>query len=200
MRSSIYQQVTDQDLQAEFCTFQEKQTLFTLILRSSAWHLKPLTSCRWVTNHHDRQRLVYCTPSPIWASSASLPGTNTAPGNICPALVQPCHKPNPNRAHHGLADGISSTLRKMLWVRAGPCCVQASSLAGALQGSTEARDNHISLEMASGSTAVVEKCSSCPCIPMLRTHPTPAGGRQPFSELLASLIIDRILGNGATLE
>lgn len=83
----------------------------------------------------------------------------------------------------------------MLWVRAGPRCVQASSLAGALQGSAAARDNHISLEMASGSTAVVEKCSSCPCVLMLRTHPIPPGERRPVSELLAWLIIDRILGN-----
>lgn len=148
-----------------------------------------------MTGHHDRQRLVYCALSTIWASSASLPGTSTAPCTLCPAVVQPCHKPNPNRAHHGLADGISSALRKTLWVRAGPRCVQASSLAGALQGSAAATDNHISLEMARGSTAVAEKCSSCSCILMLHTHPIPPGGMQPFSELLASLIIDRILGN-----
>lgn len=50
-------------------------------------------------------------------------------------------------------------------------------------------------EMARGSTAVVEKCSSCPCILTLCTHPIPPRGGQPLSELLASLIIDRILGN-----
>lgn len=142
-----------------FVYFKKKTTFFTLILKSSGWHLKPLTSCCWVASHHDRQRLVYCTLSPIWARSASFPGTNTAPHTLCPGLIQPCHKPNPNRAHHGLADGISSALRKTLWVRAGPRCVQASSLAGALQGSAVARDNHISLEMPKGSTAVLEKCS-----------------------------------------
>lgn len=173
MGSSIYQQATDQDLQAEFFYISRKTNFLNtdpekICLAFKCTHILP-----WVTNHHDRQRLVYCNPSPTWVSSAFLPGTNTAPGNFCSALVQPCQKSNPNRAHHGLADGISSTLRKMLWVRAGPICVQASSLAGALQGSPAARDNHISLEMARGSTAVVEKCSSCPCIPMLHTRPTP---------------------------